>query len=78
MSIFGKVTGFFKGFADERFIMHRYKATRVSVVVTAVVMAVMFNYYYIVEHVIKKDIVILMSVMVVSKLVAMTYYRFTN
>jgi hypothetical protein len=78
MSIFGKIKSFFKGFADERFIMHRYKATRVSVVVTAFAMAAMLNYYYIVEHVIKKDIVILMSVMVVSKLIAMTYYRFTN
>jgi len=78
MNIIEKIAGFFKGFADERFVLHRYKATRFSIIVTVLAMAVMFNYYYIVEHVIKKDIVILMSVMVVSKLVAMTYYRFTN
>lgn len=78
MSVFRKMRDFFKEMADERFVLHRYKATRFSIIVTAITVVVIYNYDFLVNHIINKNMLIVMSVMVVSKLVAMLYYRFTN
>ena len=69
---------FLKNLFDERFIMHRLKATRFAAVVTALAMA-LYTYYDMFAHdVIRVDMIVLLGILAVSKLAATVYYRMTN
>jgi hypothetical protein len=63
---------------DERFVMHRYRSTRLAVLVGTVMMAVWFNYEYWVNEVLRWDLFVIMMAMAVVKAGAMLYYRRTN
>jgi low affinity Fe/Cu permease len=63
---------------DERFIMHRYRSTRLAMVVGVVMMVLWFNYELIVNQNLRWDLAIILGAMVVTKLAAMLYYRATN
>ncbi|UCG50840.1 MAG: hypothetical protein JSW58_11615 [Candidatus Latescibacterota bacterium] len=63
---------------DERFITHRFKATRLATLVGTVLLAVFFFYAYIAKQVIRWDLFIVMCAMGVTKVLAMLYYRRTN
>ncbi len=63
---------------DERFIMHRYKATRLAMFVGIILMGVLFFYEYIAYRSIRYDIFAIMVAMAAAKVGAMLYYRRTN
>lgn len=63
---------------DERFIMHRFKATRLSTLVGTVLMFAFFTYTLVVDKTIRWEYMIIMTSMAVTKLAAMWYYRRTN
>ena len=63
---------------DERFIMHRYKATRLAVLVGVVLMVASFTYGYVKTGAMCWDLFVILSAMAVAKVAAMFYYRRTN
>ena len=63
---------------DERFIIHRFKATRFATVVGVVMMFGYFNYNLFAKKVYRWDLLIIMASMALSKLIAMYYFRKTN
>ena len=63
---------------DERFIMHRYKATRAAMFVGVILMGVFFWYDYVSSHVVRWDLLLIMVAMAVVKVGVMFYYRRTN
>jgi hypothetical protein len=63
---------------DERFTMHRFKATRLSVMVGMIAMVVVFNYDMIVNRTIRWDLMGILVGMAVTKFCAMLYYQKTN
>jgi low affinity Fe/Cu permease len=64
---------FFK--PDERFIMHRYRSSRVALIVMVVMMAVWFEYEYFVNDTMRWDLLIILSASLVAKVGSMIYYR---
>jgi hypothetical protein len=60
---------------DERFIMHRYKATRLALFVGIILMGALFFYEYISIRSIRYDLFIIMCAMAVAKVSAMIYYH---
>jgi hypothetical protein len=71
---------FFSGWLgmDERFVMHRYISTRWAVVVGVVLMFLLFNYDYFVNHTLRLDLFIILVAMLVTKVAVMVYYRLTH
>ena len=67
------VFNFFK--PDERFIMHRHQSSRVALIVMTLMMVVWFEYELMVNDRIRWDLLIILSVSMVSKLATMIYYR---
>lgn len=63
---------------DERFVMHRYKATRLSVLVGVVLMLASITYGYIKTGEMRWDLFVIMSAMAAVKVGAMIYFRRTN
>lgn len=63
---------------DERSIIHRYKATRLSVLVGTLIMFVYFTYELVATKVIRWDLFIIMAAMAVVKLAARFYFARTN
>ena len=63
---------------DERFKIHRLYSTRLAAVVTAIALGVWFLYQFYVKDVYRWDLFIILSIMAVTKLGAMMYYRRTN
>ena len=63
---------------DERFIIHRYKATRVAMMVGIILMGVFFWYEYISNRMVRWDLLLIMGAMAVAKVGVMLYYRRTN
>jgi len=63
---------------DERFIMHRYKATRAAMVVGVIGMGAFFWYDYVASGTVRWDLLLVMVAMAVVKVGAMLYYRRTN
>ncbi|MCB9418723.1 MAG: hypothetical protein H6667_02885 [Ardenticatenaceae bacterium] len=63
---------------DERFLMHRLYSTRLAAVVTAVVMAIWFEYELLVNGVYHWDTLAFLIVLAVTKVGALIYYRLTN
>lgn len=69
----GTIVNFFK--PDERFIMHRYQSSRVALIVMVLMTVVWFEYELMVNDRIRWDLMIILSVSMVSKLATMIYYR---
>jgi Na+-translocating ferredoxin:NAD+ oxidoreductase RnfD subunit len=63
---------------DERYFLHRYKATSHAGIVIAVLVAGFFLYYQLHEKVIRWDLAIPLVAGAVTKVVAMIYYRRTE
>ena len=63
---------------DERFIMHRYYSTRISMIVGISLIVIWFNYELLVNDRLRWDLAIIAGVMAVTKVVAMLYYRTTQ
>ncbi len=63
---------------DERFIIHRYKATRFAMVIGVVLIAAFFFYAYITHRTIRWDLFIILCATALAKVAAMMYYRRTN
>ena len=56
---------------DERFIAHRYKATRLAMAVGIALIVGFFFYAYVAGNVIRWDLFIILCAMAVTKVVAM-------
>ncbi len=69
---------FLKNLFDERFILHRLKATRFATVVTALAMGAYLNYEIFVNNIIHWDVLVFLGIMAIAKILAAVYYRFTN
>ena len=63
---------------DERFVMHRYKATRAAMIVGVIIMGVFFWYDYISSRAVRWDLLLVMGAMAVVKVATMLYFRKTN
>ena len=63
---------------DERFITHRYKATRFAMLVGVILLAAFFFYGYVAHRAIRWDLFIIMLATAAAKVGAMIYYRRTN
>jgi hypothetical protein len=70
------LAGLFK--PDERFIEHRYRSTRLSMIVGAVLMAGWFEYELLANHHLRWDLLIILTAMAVAKAAAMIYLRLTR
>ncbi|UCC64964.1 MAG: hypothetical protein JSV36_07980 [Anaerolineae bacterium] len=60
---------------DERFIMHRYYSTRLSMIVGIILITIWFNYELFVNDHLRLDLAIIAGVMAITKLLAMLYLR---
>jgi hypothetical protein len=65
-------------FVDERFLMHRFKATRLATLVGVVLVFVLFTYHIVVDKTIHWELFAIVAAMALTKLAAMFYYRRTN
>jgi len=63
---------------DERFLAHRYKATRLATMVGVVLMLVYFTYEVVTRREIRWDLFVIMCAMAAAKVFAMLYYRRKN
>jgi hypothetical protein len=63
---------------DERFIMHRYYSTRLSMIVGIILIVAWFNYELIVNQNLRLDLAIIVLVMAVTKILAMVYLRIAH
>ena len=63
---------------DERFVMHRYISTRWAVIVGVVLMAAWVNYEFIVNDILRIDLLVILGAMLVTKVGVMIYYRLTH
>lgn len=63
---------------DERFLLHRFKATSHAAVVGAALAGFFFLRDYYRGAGVRVDLLIILLAMVVTKLAAMIYYRRTN
>jgi len=60
---------------DERFVMHRYKSTRLAVLAACVVILALFTYDGFARHIVRWDLFAIALAMAVTKLCAMAYYQ---
>ena len=63
---------------DERFVMHRFKSTRLAVLAGTVMILALFTYHAVVNDTIRWDLFSVIAAMAVVKICAMLYYRKTN
>lgn len=63
---------------DERFIMHRFKSTRFSVLIGMISMFAIFTYHVVKHDTIRWDLFAVMFAMALAKVGAMIYFRRTN
>ena len=70
------LTSLFK--PDERFIMHRFKSSRLALAAGMVAILVIFNYEWLMRDTVRWDLAAIAGVMAVVKMVAMTYYMRTR
>ncbi len=69
---------FLKQLFDERFILHRLKATRFATIVMVLAMAAYFYYELLVTRVTRYDLLVFLVILAVGKIGATVYYRLTN
>lgn len=60
---------------DERFILHRYKSTRLAVLAGCLVILALFTYYGVARKTVRWDLFAIALAMAVTKLCAMAYYQ---
>jgi len=70
------IANFFK--PDERFIMHRYYSTRISMIVGIVLIVAWFNYDLIAKNIFRLDLAIIGGAIAITKILAMVYFRMTR
>ena len=63
---------------DERFVMHRYKSTRVAVLAGVLATFALYNYQWFAHHVIRWDYLAILAVMAAGKVGMMLHLRRTN
>lgn len=63
---------------DERFVMHRYRSTRIAMVVGMVLLVGWFIYETLVNDHLRWDLFIIVMAMALTKVAAMIYFRITN
>ena len=63
---------------DERFVMHRFYSSRLTLVAGALALGIWFNYEWFVNERLRLDLVAILGVMALTKAVAMIYYRLTR
>jgi hypothetical protein len=63
---------------DERFMIHRLRATSLAGVVGGVTASLLFAYYYFVQQDPRWDLLAVAVVIAVVKLGTLAYYRFTD
>jgi hypothetical protein len=63
---------------DERYFLHRYKASSHAAVVGGVLMGGWFLYQHIAHHQQRWDIIAIMGAMALTKLGFLLYYRLTD
>ena len=63
---------------DERFIMHRFYSTRVSMIVGLVAIFIWFNYELLVNDLYRWDLFAIVGMMGVTKVGVMLYLRLTR
>ena len=63
---------------DERFFEHRRRSTSVAGIVAAQAALLLFLYRYVVDHVVRWDLLAVGVSFVVVKLGLMAYYHFTD
>jgi hypothetical protein len=69
---------FFESFFDERFEVHRLKATRFAAVTTVVAMGAYVAYEAFTRDVIRLDLMGFLGILAVAKVLGMVYYRYTD
>ncbi len=63
---------------DERFIMHRYYSTRISMMVGIILIVAWFSYELLVNNLLRWDLAIIAGAMAITKILAMLYFRATG
>ena len=63
---------------DERFLVHRYRASRLSLIIGVLLLGGWFLYDYYGNDVLHIEIVAILAAMALTKLAAMAYYRMTG
>jgi multisubunit Na+/H+ antiporter MnhG subunit len=63
---------------DERFLAHRYKATRLATMVGVVLIFAFFTYALVKTREIRWDLFIVLCAMAAAKVIAMAYYKKMN
>jgi hypothetical protein len=63
---------------DERFIMHRYKSTRIAMTVGMVLIVGWFTYEMLANDVARWDLFLILAAMALTKVSAMIYFRVTQ
>ena len=63
---------------DERFLIHRLKASRFALAIGLIAMFAWFQYELMVNKVIRWDYVVVLGIMAAGKVGAMIFYRRTN
>ncbi len=71
-SLFGHVE------VDERFIMHRYRSTRIAMTVGLLLMGGWFVYELLVNDIQRWDLFLIILAIALTKVAAMIYFRFTH
>ena len=69
---------FFGKFVDERFLEHRRRSTSLMGMVGALVAVVLFEYRFLHDHFISRDLLIVLVSMVFVKMAMMLWYRFNG
>ena len=63
---------------DERFSIHRLKATRLAAIASAAVAAGWYIYYFVARGEVRHDLLSVLLTMGIVKLAALAFYRRTN
>ena len=63
---------------DERFSIHRLKATRLAAIAGAAVAGGWYLFYFWTRHELHQDLLSVLLVMIVVKFATIAYYRTTN
>lgn len=63
---------------DERFILHRYKSTRIAMVVGVVMLVGWFTYEMMANDVARWDLFLIVMAMAATKVAAMIYFRIAH
>ena len=63
---------------DERFLEHRYRASRLSLIVAVLLLGGWLLYDFYGRDMLHVEIIVILAAMAVTKLAAMAYYRMTG